>query len=196
LVVVDADEVLALFVRGFEQFLGGHGLEMRIERFAIFQNIFRPGESEHLDVAAGRALFERFFEAAVEDIDPAPGAAAALARLSRDASIVILTNAPAQSRAPRARWLVKHGLDYPMIVNSGLKGPAVAAITAMTRGKAAFVDDLLPNLDSVATSAPGVATFQLVADERLRPLAFTAPERHPRIDDWGELGAAIARAIR
>ena len=185
-----------MFVRGFERFLGGHGLEMRIERFAIFQNIFRPGESEHLDVAAGRALFERFFEADVEDIDPAPGAAEALARLSRDASIVILTNAPAHSRAPRARWLVRHGLDYPLIVNSGLKGPPVAALTAMTRGKAAFIDDLLPNLDSVSASAPSVATFQLVADERLRPLAFTAPESHPRIDDWDALGAAIARAIK
>jgi hypothetical protein len=195
LVVVDVDEVVAMFVRGFERFLGGHGLEMRIERFAIFQNIYRPGEAEHLDVSAGRVLFERFFEADVEDIDPAPGAAEALARLSLGANIVILTNAPAQSRAPRARWLVRHGFNYPMIVNSGLKGPAVAAMTAMTRGKAAFIDDLLPNLDSVAESAPGVATFQLVADERLRPLAFTAPERHPRIDDWDELAKAIARAI-
>ena len=109
---------------------------------------------------------------------------------------MILTNAPAHSRAPRARWLVRHGLDYPMIVNTGLKGPPVAAMTAMTRGKAAFIDDLLPNLDSVTASAPTVATFQLVADERLRPLAFTAPERHPRIDDWAALEAAIARAIK
>jgi hypothetical protein len=56
LVVVDVDEVLAMFMRGFERFLGGHGLEVRLERFALFQNIFRPGEAEHLDVAAGRRL--------------------------------------------------------------------------------------------------------------------------------------------
>jgi hypothetical protein len=195
LVVVDVDEVLAMFMRGFEKFLGGHGYEMRLERFAIFQNIFRPGESQHLDVAAGRALFERFFEAEVEHIDPAPGAPEALKALARKASIVVLTNAPAQSRAPRARWLVKHGLDYPMIVGAGPKGPPVAALAALTSGPAAFVDDLLPNLDSVAQNAPAVARFQLVADERLRPLAFTAPERHPRIDDWDELARAIARAI-
>jgi hypothetical protein len=194
-VVVDVDEVLAMFMRGFERFLGGHGLEMRIERFAIFQNIFRPGESEHLDVAAGRRLFEVFFEFDVEDIDPAPGGREALEQLSQMASIVVLTNAPKQSRAPRSRWLAKHGFDYPMIVNSGPKGPAVAAITAMTTGRAAFIDDLLPNLDSVASAAPAVATFQMVADERLRPLAFTAPERHPRIDDWTELGPAIAMAL-
>jgi hypothetical protein len=195
LVVVDVDEVLAMFMRGFERFLVGHGLEVRLNYFALFQNIFRPGEAEHLDVAAGRELFEIFFEADVEDIDPAPGAREALEALARRASIVILTNAPQQSREPRARWLVKHGFNYPMIVNTGPKGPAVAAIRAMTTGQAAFVDDLLPNLDSVAKEAPDVATFQMVADERLRPLAFEALDRHPRIDDWWNLGPAIAAAI-
>lgn len=195
LVVVDVDEVLAMFMRGFEHFLGGHGLEVRLNHFALFQNIFRPGEFEHLDVAAGRELFEVFFETDVEDIDAALGAREALADLAAKASIVILTNAPQQSREPRARWLVKHGFNYPMIVNAGLKGPAVAAIRAKTTGKAAFVDDLLPNLNSVAKDAPDVATFQMVADERLRPLAYVAPDRHPRIDDWWNLGPAIAAAI-
>ena len=184
-----------MFVRGFERFLGGHGLEMRLNHFALFQNIFRPGETEHLDVVAGRKLFEVFFETDVEDIDPAPGANEALETLARHASIVILTNAPPQSREPRSRWLVKNGFDYPFVINTGPKGPAVAAIAAMTTGKAAFVDDLLPNLDSVAQEAPAVATFQMVADERLRPLAYVALDRHPRIDDWADLGPAIAAAI-
>jgi hypothetical protein len=195
LVVVDVDEVLAMFMRGFERFLGGHGLEVRLNYFALFQNIFRPGEAEHLDVAAGRKLFELFFETDVEDIDPAPGAKDALDALARHASVVILTNAPAQSRQPRSRWLAKNGFDYPFVINSGPKGPAVAAIAAMTSGKAAFVDDLLPNLDSVAKEAPAVATFQMVADERLRPLAYAAPDRHQRIDEWDKLGPAIAAAI-
>ena len=184
-----------MFMRGFEKFLGGHGLEMRIEKFALFQSIFRPGEAEHLDVAAGRELFEVFFEHDVEDIDPAPGAREALDLLAARASIVILTNAPKQSRAPRARWLVKNGFDYPFVINAGPKGAAVAAITAKSRGRAAFIDDLLPNLDSVAALAPAVARFQMVADERLRPLAFEAPDRHPRHDDWRDLGPAIAAAI-
>jgi hypothetical protein len=90
---------------------------------------------------------------------------------------------------------VKHGFDHPFVIGSGPKGPAVAAIVAKTMGRAAFIDDLLPNLDSVAQAAPAVATFQMVADERLRPFAYAAPERHPRIDDWDELGRAIAAAI-
>src|SRR3569833_787933 len=100
----------------FVLFFVVHGLEMRFERFVNFQNIFRPGESEHLDVAAGRRLFEVFFESDVEDIDPALGGRDVLKTLSLKASIVILTNAPKQSRAPRSRWLAKHGFDYPMVV--------------------------------------------------------------------------------
>lgn len=184
-----------MFMHGFERYLAGHGLEMRVNRFAIFQNIFRPGADEHLDLAEGQRLFNLFFEKDVEDIEPAPGAREALAALAREASIVVLTNAPPQSRLPRARWLVKHGFDYPFVINKGPKGPAVAAISAMTAGKAAFVDDLLNNLDSVALAAPDVTTFQMVADQRLRPLAFTAPERHTRIDDWPQLAPAIAAAI-
>jgi hypothetical protein len=195
LIVVDVDEVLAMFMRGFERFVSGHGLEMRIERFALFQNIFRPGESEHIDVAAGRRLFEAFFEADPHEIDPAPGAAEALAELARRASILILTNAPGSGREARGRWLVEHGFDYPMIVNSGLKGPALAALSARTARPSAFIDDLLPNLDSVAADAPAVHRFQMVADERLRPLAFTAPERHQRIDEWPALKEAIEAAI-
>jgi len=193
--VVDVDEVLAMFMRGFEKFLSGHGLEMRIERFALFQNIFRPGEPEHLDVAAGRRLFEQFFECDPHDIDPAPGAAEALAALARRAGVVILTNAPGSGRVARGRWLLQHGFPYPMIVNSGLKGPVLAALAERTRGPTAFVDDLLPNLDSVAADAPAVHRFQMVADERLRPLAFTAPDRHPRYDEWPALKAAIEAAV-
>jgi hypothetical protein len=195
LVIVDVDEVLAMFVRGFERFLGQRGLEMRLDRFALFQNIFRPGDAEHLDVAAGRVLFDAFFETDVEAIDAAPGAAEALAAIALRAGVVILTNAPGHSRAPRARWLEKHGFPYPLIINSGLKGPVVAALAARTRGAVAFIDDLLPNLDSVAQAAPRVHRFQMVADDRLRPLAFEAPDRHPRIDDWPSLHAAIAAAL-
>ena len=116
LIIVDVDEVLGLFMRGFEGFIGTRGLEMRIERFALFQNIFRPGASEHLDIAEGRRLFDEYFEHHAETMDIAPGAADALTTLAQNASIVILTNAPAQSRVGRARWLIKHGLPYSCLL--------------------------------------------------------------------------------
>lgn len=195
LVVVDVDEVLGLFMAGFGAFLAARDLEFRVERFALFQNIFRPGETQHLDIAEGRRHFDEFFRIGSEAMAPVPGAAAALGRLSTRASVVICTNAPATARTARARWLVRHGLDYPLVLNTGPKGPLTAAMAARTSRPSAFVDDLLSNLDSVAEASPATARFQHVADERLRPLAPSKPDLHRRIDDWADLGEAIAAAI-
>ena len=184
-----------MFVQGFERFLVGHGLEMRWDRFALFQNIYRPGASEHLELARGRELFDAFFRLDPHDIDPAAGASDALAAWAREASILILTNAPPASREPRRNWLARHGLAYPLLIGAGPKGPTVAQLAARTRGPVAFIDDLLSNLDSVGEAAPAVKRFQMIADPRLRPLAPCAPERHQRVDEWPALTAAVADAL-
>jgi len=195
LVIVDVDEVLAQFMRGFGAFIGRHGFELRVDRFALFQNIYRPGETEHLDLIAGKALFDDFFRDGADDLPPALGAADALADLSTRAEVVILTNAPEHGRLARIKWLKTHGFDYPLIINSGPKGPAAAELSARTAGPAVFIDDLLPQLESVAEKAPRVGRFQMVSDERLRPFAPSAPERHVRIDEWPALKAAIEERL-
>ena len=195
LVIVDVDEVLGLFMKGFGAFLAGRGYEFRIDRFALFQNIYSQGATEHLDLETGRALFNEFFASHCADIEPAPGAIEALNRLDRRAEVLILSNAPPQAEVLRGEWLRRHGLHHPLILSSGPKGPITAGLVAQTPQRSAFVDDLLPNLDSVREHAPATATFQHVADERLRPLAPSAPDRHPRIDDWPELALAIEAAI-
>ena len=196
MLILDVDEVLAMFMLGFERFVGRHGLEMRITRFALFENLYRIGESDPIDLAYGHTLFDAFFDTEGDDIDPAVGASHAVERLSRDATVLILTNAPDKSRRARERWLAKHGFPYPLIINSGPKGAAVAALSARTHAPVAFVDDLLPNLESVAQRAPSVHRFQMVADERLRPFAYSDATRHPRIDHWPTLAEAIADALR
>lgn len=195
LLIVDVDEVLARFMAGLEAFVGRHGYEMRISKFALFENIYARGAAECVDQAVGLDLFNRFFAEGADDLLPAEGAADALADLSTRADVVILTNAPGHGRDVRAQWLKTHGFDYPLVVNSGPKGPAAAELAMRTSGPGAFVDDLLPNLESVALAAPAVSRFQMVADERLRPLAPSLPMRHPRHDEWPALKAAIEAAI-
>lgn len=194
LVIVDVDEVLGLFMQGFGAFLAAKGYDFRVDRFALFQNIYRPGAAEHLPVDEGKRLFDEFFRTGCGEIEPAPGAVDALTRLGRRAEILILSNAPADAERLRSAWLKRHGLPHPLILNTGPKGPVTHALVSQTPQPAAFVDDLLPNLDSVAEHAPWVATFQHVADERLRPLAPRS-DRHARHDDWAELAAAIEAAI-
>ena len=194
LVLVDVDEVLGLFMQGFGGFLAARGFEFRVDRFALFQNIYRPGADAHLPLDEGRVLFDDFFRTACHRIEPAPGAVEALRRLATRAEIVILSNAPAEAERLRTEWLRKHGMPHPLILNNGPKGPMAAGLVAQTAQRSAFVDDLISNLDSVAEHCPQTATFQHVADERLRPLAPRS-ERHPRIDDWMELAVAIEAAI-
>ncbi len=195
LLIVDVDEVIAHFMRGFGVFVARHGYEFRVDRFALFQNLYRPGETEPVDMVTGRALFDDFFRDGADDLEPAVGAADALASLSTKAGVLILTNAPDCGRVARAGWLKTHGFDYPLILNSSLKGPAVATLAARTSGPVAFIDDLLPNLESVAEHAPAVHRFQMVADERLRPIAPADRDRHIRHDDWPSLKLAIEAVI-
>jgi hypothetical protein len=194
LVIVDVDEVLGLFMQGFGAFLAARGYEFRVDRFALFQNIFQPGAAEHLDLVEGRKLFDEFFRTDCGTIEPAPGAVEALRRLKPKAEILILSNAPAEAERLRGEWLKRHGLPHALVLSSGPKGPITAALVSQTSGRTAFVDDLIPNLDSVADHSPATATFQHVADLRLRPLAPRS-ERHRRIDDWSELGRAIEDAV-
>ena len=195
LVIVDVDEVLGLFMKGFGDFLARQGLDFRIERYALFQNIFHPGGREPLPEAEGKALYAAFFRNHCAEMEPAPGAVAALQRLARHAGVIILSNAPAEAEGQRIEWLRKHGLVHPLILNVGPKGPITAALASQTQGRSAFIDDIMSNLDSVAEHAPQTATFQHVADVRLQPLAPRS-DRHRRIDDWAELGAAVEAAVR
>lgn len=195
LVIVDVDEVLGLFVKGFGDFLAEQGLDLRLKRYALFENIFRPEGIEPLPRAEGQALYDAYFHSHCGRMEPAPGAAAAIERLSRRAGVVFLSNAPAQAETPRRDWLRGQGLHHPLLLNQGPKGPIAAGLVRQSQGRSAFIDDILSNLDSVADHAPQTATFQHVADPRLRPLAPTS-DRHRRIDDWAELAAAVEEAVR
>jgi hypothetical protein len=197
LAIIDVDEVLALFVQGFDRYLRTRGYEWRMQSFALFTNIYALEGAEPVEMAAGRALFNDFFALGCGALEPAPGAAAGLAKLAGVAQVVILTNAPEAARVHRGAWLKRHGMDYPMILSEGLKGAPVATLVGRVKGPVMFVDDLLPNLDSVAASAPEVVRFQMVADPHLRKLAPSNPQKHPFIEDWprlADLGGALFAA--
>lgn len=195
LVIVDVDEVLGLFMQGFGTYLEAQGLEFRLDKFALFQNIYRPGDAEHLPLEDGRLHFESYFTDACGEMPIALGGPEALRSIAQRANVVILTNAPSQARRARTRWLARHGMDYPLVLNSGPKGPLVATMIAQVHRPIVFIDDLLQNLDSVAEHAPHVTRFQSVADPRIRHLAPAKPDLHTRIDDWAYLGPAIEAAI-
>lgn len=187
LLIVDADEVLFYFMRGLESFLEGRDLYFDWASYALHGNIRQRLDNSPVAAEILHPLLQRFFAESTENLEPVDGAAQALADLSETAQIVVLSNVPMVARSARARALARHGMDYPLIANTGPKGPAVAFLLQQAMAPAAFVDDIPHNHTSVAELAPTTHRLHFIADQRLAALLGPAPDCHHRAETWPDL---------
>ena len=91
--------------------------------------------------------------------------------------------------------LLAHGIDFPVINNSGLKGPMVAALARDLGAPVFFVDDIPHHHASVATLAPGTHQIHFVADERLFRMATRSPHADLFTSDWTEAADHILATL-
>lgn len=195
LLIADADEVLFYFMRGLERFLESRQLYFDWRSYALYGNIRRRQDDSPMAAEELHPLLQDFFAEATELLEPVDGAAAALAQLADQAQIVVLSNVPIAARAARARALARHGMAFPLIANSGLKGPAVAALIRRVAAPTIFVDDIPHNHASVAQAAPEAHRLHFVADPRLAALLGPAPDCHHRAKTWEEIRDHIAALL-
>lgn len=185
LLIVDADEVLLRFVEGFDRFLKKDGLFLDLNSYRLHGNVKRLIDGEAvLDVEVAALLDE--FRRDLDSLEIVEGAGEALAALRPRLDIFVLTNISAAQAAPRMRNLAAHGLDLPLVANSGLKGPAVKALAARAGHPVFFVDDMPQNLTSAAQAAPEIWRIHLIGDDRLKPLLPPAADAHIRAEDWSQ----------
>lgn len=184
LLICDADEVLLQFVAGLERFLLRRNRKLVLKTFAIHGNVINAVSGETVTHDEVTALLKDFFASDTGLLEPVPGAADALQHLSASAQIVVLTNLPEASRETRRAHLASHGMDYPVIAGSGLKGPIVRGLIKDMKAPVIFVDDLPPHLSSVAQETPHVHRLHFVADRRLARMIEPARDAHRRIDEW------------
>ena len=92
-----------------------------------------PAGGEAAVAASAKALFDRFFPTAAARSSLRRALRRGWRSIAAIANVVILTNAPETARELRGGWLRQHSMDYPMILNSGPKGPAVKALAARTQ---------------------------------------------------------------
>lgn len=193
IVISDADEVVLQFVAGLEDFLEAQSRAMFLDltSFALTGNIRYRDTAEAATATEVKALLASFFEQRTEHLSPVPGAAEALAALSPRAQIVILSNVPLAQRGARQRSLQRHGMDFPVIANSGAKGPAVAEIVSNLAAPAFFLDDIPHNITSVAETSADVVRMHFVADPRLARLVDPPDDCHFHGGDWPTARAFI-----
>lgn len=190
LIVSDADEVLFAFMAAFEAFLEETGHFFDWSSFRLNGNIRRRSDSLPVDRERIGRFLEDFFAARTATLPPVAGAADALAALSRRAQVVVLSNIPYDQRRTRRAALARHGMDYPLVVSSGPKGPAVGALAEAVAAPVFFVDDGPAHHASVARHARRVRRLHLIADRRLAPLVGPV-DCHHRPAHWGEARTLI-----
>ena len=185
LVISDADEVLLQFMRQFEVYLDRNEMWIDLSSFKLQGNIKYKGSDEVVDMT-NRNIIDDFFAAETLNFSPVDGAAEALTALSKEAQVIILTNLPIAQKNERQINLSEHGMDYPVIVGSGLKGPAVKSLGDKINAPLFFLDDIPHNINSVAEYVPMSGRIHMIADPRLSKLIGAAEGASARIDQWHE----------
>jgi hypothetical protein len=188
LAIVDADEVLLRFVEGFDRHLRTQALFLDLASYRLHGNVKRLDDRKPVLDVEVTALLEEF-RRDLDSLEMVEGAREALTSLAGRADIVVLTNIIPAQAAARARNLAAHGLDYPLVANAGLKGPAVKALASRAGAPSFFIDDIPHNLQSAAEAAPDIFRIHLIGDERLKPLLPPSAHAHLRAEDWAEAAA-------
>ena len=195
LLVVDVDEVVLDFVDPFIRFLHGQGLSLLTDSFRIHGNIVKRDDGAAVDDAAVSALITAFFDVQGDWQTAAEGAVDALASLSGQAEIVLLSAMPHRHRPIRRALLDLLGLPYPLLSTETAKGPAVRQLRGNTGRPVAFIDDIPRNLASVGEAVPDAALFHLMSHAGLRLLVPPLPDGAVPLENWSEAGPKIAAAL-
>jgi len=166
LVICDVDEVVVHFTRRFEDYLGRSGLWLDLASLALHGNIKDRSSGTPVSLAEVAQLIDSFFVDETGTLEAIDGAVPALQSLGEDSTVVMLTNLPHHARDKRIANLLTHGLRYPVITNSGPKGPAISHLAAQTREAVVFIDDSPNFIQSARDHAPHVHLVHFLHDER------------------------------
>lgn len=196
LLICDVDEVVVRFIDTLDGWLAAQGLRLHADSWALEGNI-RRADGTAIAGEAFLQLLERFFAERTHAMPLLEGAAEALHGLARKgAQVVLLSNIPHAHFQARRRNLLGHGLDFPLLTNSGPKGPAVRALASMVRAPVAFMDDHPDFLHSAHELLPGrVHLLHFVPDSPFTPHLPPLEAPHVVVRDWAEAGAVLERSL-
>jgi hypothetical protein len=195
LVICDVDEVVVHFTRDFENYIAPRGLWLDASSFALNGNIRHANGGASVSAAESAALIERFFADRAMHMQPIDGAIEALLGIAGQAAVVMLTNLPHQAGDDRRRNLAGLGLDFPVLTNSGPKGPAIRILAEMVEAPVVFIDDSPGFIASAYRHAPGVHLIHFLHDRRfarhLEPFDYVSLTT----DSWDEAGPHVLELV-
>ena len=195
LVICDVDEVVVHFIRDFEVFIGKQGLNMRPSDPSEPYQVFHAASDKRMTKARVFELVNDYFISQTRQMKPIAGAVEGLKALGRNATVVMLTNLPHFAGDDRRANLASLGLDYPVITNSGPKGPAISEIASRTKAPVVFIDDSQNFIQSAYDHASHVHLVHFLHDERFAKFVPHLDFVSLRSNNWRDVHAHTTKLI-
>ena len=129
-------------------------------------------------------IMPNFFSSETENLQLVSNVKEVLERLSKFMQVVVLTNLPHKDKDKREKALRNNNLEFPVITNSGLKGPAVKKMLENKNQKSFFIDDMPMNIDSVAKDSPKTICIHFIQDKRINKLMPTPKSAKIKSANW------------
>lgn len=195
LILCDVDEVVLQFVSALEEYLLSEGYWLDAQSFALTGNVKHKADNIPADQTEVATLVNGFFERRTAHLDVVPGATESLLQLGEIADVIMLTNMPGAFRHERIDNLRGHGLHFPVITNSGPKGPVAAHLASRRKKPVFFIDDMPGNVRSVGEAVPDAYLIHFIADLRFAALADDVGAAHLRTSCWTETSRFIGETL-
>ncbi len=164
LVICDVDEVVLHFLSDFDSFVASRGFKLDRGSHNWGSNIAHAKSGKVASPEQCGQLVDDYFATRTRVMNAIDGAVDSLTEIATAADVVMLTNLPHWAGDDRRANLKDHGLPFPVITNSGPKGPAIRHLADQTDSPIVFIDDSPHFVLSARTHAPDIHIVHFLQD--------------------------------
>ena len=196
LMIFDADEVLVHFAEPFATYLKKHNHRLHLTGYRL-DNAIKKAETDAVaDPDTAKDLVWGFINEETKDQPAAKGAPEALKKLQEHAQIIILSNVPHSVHDDRVLNLKNIDMDYPLISNEGMKGPAVKEILKNHKAESFFIDDNPYQVESVYNDNQDTVCVHFSVCDLVKPYMPKAVGASIEPTSWNDLVLKLINCLK
>ena len=196
LMIFDADEVLVHFAEPFATYIKKHNHRLHLTGYRLDNAIKKADTDEVADPDTAKDLVWGFINEKTKSQPAAKGAPQALKKLQAYAQIIILSNVPHSVHDDRVANLKSLNMDYPLISNEGMKGPAVKEILKNHKSQSFFIDDNPYQVESVYNDNQQTVCVHFSVCDLVKPYMPKAVGASIKPTSWEDLVAQLISCLK
>ena len=196
LMIFDADEVLVHFAEPFATYIKKHNHRLHLTGYRLDNAIKKADTDEVADPDTAKDLVWGFINEETKSQPAAKGAPQALKKLQAYAQIIILSNVPHSVHDDRVANLKSLNMDYPLISNEGMKGPAVKEILRNHKAQSFFIDDNPYQVESVYNDNQQTVCVHFSVCDLVKPYMPKAVGASIEPTSWEDLVAQLIGCLK